>query len=60
MTPFSPPRQDEGIEAISEFWEAELEGPDEDFTMFSEVVAVDGRCRALEEWPFAPEQPDLH
>ena len=79
----------EGIEAIGEFWEAEREGPDEDFTMVSEVVTVDGdtavvraevdyggpdpsrwrdlwvlrfgvdkRCRAFEEWPFAPEQRD--
>jgi uncharacterized protein (TIGR02246 family) len=81
----------EGLEAISEFWDAEREGPDEDFTMVSEVVAVDGdtavvaaqveyggpdtsswrdlwvlrfgvdgRCRAFEEWPFAPEQRDGH
>ena len=39
-SPWAPPV--EGLEAISEFWEAEREGPDEDFTMASEVVAVDG------------------
>jgi ketosteroid isomerase-like protein len=75
-----------GLSAIELFWEAERDGPDESFTMASEVVAVDGhtavvraeveyggvrparwrdlwvlrfaddgRCRAFEEWPFAPE-----
>ena len=39
-SPWAPPV--EGLEAISEFWEAERDGPDEDFTMVSEVVAVDG------------------
>jgi hypothetical protein len=24
------------------------------------TFAADGRCRAFEEWPFAPEQPDGH
>ena len=88
-SPWAPPVV--GLEAISEFWEAEREGPDEDFTMVSAVVAVDGdtavvaaqveyggpdpaqwrdlwvlrfgvdgRCRAFEEWPFAPEQRDGH
>ena len=88
-SPWQPPI--EGLGAIAEFWEAEREGPDEEFTMVSEVVAVDGdtavvaaqveyggpepqrwkdlwvlrfgtdgRCRAFEEWPFAPEQPDGH
>lgn len=74
----------EGIEALAQFWEAERDGPDEAFTMTSELVAVDGdvavvrvevdyqnasrwrdlwvirfaedgRCRAFEEWPFAPD-----
>jgi ketosteroid isomerase-like protein len=78
-----------GLAAIAELWEAERERPDEEFTMTSSVVAVDGsaavvraevhyargetwrdlwvlefdddgRCRAFEEWPFAPEQPDGH
>ena len=31
-----------GISAIAEMWEAERVGPDEVFTMDSEVVAVDG------------------
>jgi hypothetical protein len=32
----------EGLPAIAELWEAEREGPDEAFTMSSEIVAVDG------------------
>jgi hypothetical protein len=32
----------EGLAAITELWEAERDGPDEDFTMGSDVVAVDG------------------
>ena len=74
-----------GLPAIGVMWERERSGPDEDFTMTSDVVAVDGdtavvrvevhygppttqefrdlwvmrfavdgRCRAFEEWPFAP------
>jgi uncharacterized protein (TIGR02246 family) len=74
-----------GLPAIAEMWEAERDGPDEVFTMDSQVVAVDGdtgvvrvevrygepvrqeyrdlwimqfaddgRCRQLEEWPYAP------
>jgi hypothetical protein len=33
----------EGLEMIAEFWEAERRGADEDFTMSSDVIAVDGR-----------------
>ncbi len=81
--PYAPPH--EGLDEIAELWEAQRKGPDERFTMTSEVVAVDGdaalvrvevhygepkpaewrdlwviafagdgRCRAFEEWPFAP------
>jgi hypothetical protein len=32
----------EGFPAIAEFWDAERDGPDEPFTMASDVVAVDG------------------
>jgi hypothetical protein len=32
----------EGLAAIARFWEHEREGPDEPFTMTSEIVAVDG------------------
>ena len=31
-----------GLAAVAEFWDVEREGPDEEFTMSSEVVAVDG------------------
>ena len=84
MSPWSTPVS--GLAGIRQLWETEREGPDEQFTMSSDVVAVDGRvavvrvevayrqerwrdlwvllfgddgrCRAFEEWPFAPEQPD--
>ena len=80
-----------GLPAVRVLWEAERQGPDEEFTLASELVAVDGdvavvrvqvtyaresagqwrdlwvlrfgpdsRCRAFEEWPFAPGQPDGH
>jgi len=32
----------EGMDALEQLWEAEREGADEEFTMTSEVVAVDG------------------
>ena len=32
----------EGLAAIAEFWDAEREDADEEFTMSSEVLAVDG------------------
>src|SRR5580765_2887569 len=32
----------EGLEAIARFWEAERKGPDEEFTMSTEVLTVDG------------------
>jgi len=31
-----------GLEAIAEMWDAEREGPDELFTMESEIVAIEG------------------
>ncbi|WP_129788885.1 YybH family protein [Promicromonospora panici] len=31
-----------GLPALAEFWESERSGPDESFTMTSEVIAVDG------------------
>jgi hypothetical protein len=31
-----------GLDAIRRLWEAERAGPDEDFTMRSEIVAVEG------------------
>ena len=32
----------EGLDAIARLWEAERDGPDEEFTMSSDVVAVEG------------------
>jgi ketosteroid isomerase-like protein len=32
----------EGLEALGRFWETERKGPEEEFIMTSEVVAVDG------------------
>lgn len=38
--PYENPRS--GLSEIAEMWEDEREGPDEEFTMTSDVVAVDG------------------
>jgi ketosteroid isomerase-like protein len=40
MAPFEDRHR--GLSAIAELWEAEREGPDEAFTLQSEVVAVEG------------------
>jgi len=40
VSPWAPPF--EGMAAISDLWDSEREGPGEEFTMDSEVVAVDG------------------
>jgi ketosteroid isomerase-like protein len=39
-SPWAPPI--EGLPALAEFWEDGRDGPDEPFTMTSEVIAVDG------------------
>lgn len=39
-SPWSQPV--DGLDAIARFWDAERDGPDEAFTMSSEIVAVDG------------------
>ena len=36
-----------GLAAVAEFWDVEREGPDEELTMSSEVVAVDGRTAVV-------------
>jgi ketosteroid isomerase-like protein len=38
--PYEQPYRD--LEAIAEFWERQREGPDEQFTMTSELVAAEG------------------
>jgi ketosteroid isomerase-like protein len=52
--PFREPHR--GIDAIKRLWDAEREGPDERFTMTSEVLAVEGdtgvaRIHVLYEQP---------
>ena len=37
----------EGLAAVAEFWDAERDGPHEEFTMSSEVVAVEGRTAVV-------------
>ena len=36
-----------GLDAISDMWEREREGPDEQFTMDREIVAVDGAAAVV-------------
>jgi ketosteroid isomerase-like protein len=40
VSPWAEPVR--GLEAIGALWEAERDGPEEEFTMTSEVVALDG------------------
>lgn len=35
-------RPTHGLQAVADLWEAERDGPDEEFTMTSRVLAVDG------------------
>jgi hypothetical protein len=44
-SPWDPPVV--GLADIAHFWDAEREGPDEEFTMTSEVVAVDGEAAVV-------------
>ncbi|WP_036962146.1 nuclear transport factor 2 family protein [Promicromonospora kroppenstedtii] len=39
-SPWAPPIV--GLPALAEFWDAERDGPDEDFTLTAQVIAVDG------------------
>jgi ketosteroid isomerase-like protein len=40
MAPFEEPHR--GLAAIERLWEAERDGPDEEFTLETEIVAVEG------------------
>jgi ketosteroid isomerase-like protein len=40
MSPYAEPAR--GLDAIARLWEAEREGPDEVFTLQTEIVAVEG------------------
>ena len=44
-SPWAQPIQ--GLDAIATFWESERKGPDEEFTMTSDVVTVDGRTAVV-------------
>jgi hypothetical protein len=53
-----------GLAAIADMWEAEREGPDEAFTMASEIVALEGHTAVIRvdvtyEGPVAREYRDL-
>jgi hypothetical protein len=48
--PYREPHR--GLEAIARLWEAERRGPDEAFTMTSEIVAVEGGARI--EFAYGP------
>ena len=37
----------EGLAAITRFWEAERDGPDEEFSMSSDIVALDGETAVV-------------
>lgn len=37
----------EGLDAIERFWDAERDGPEEAFTMASDIVAVDGETAVV-------------
>lgn len=45
LSPWTEPVR--GLEAIAELWESERDGPDEEFTMSFEVVAVDGSAAVV-------------
>ncbi|MFE7506288.1 nuclear transport factor 2 family protein [Promicromonospora sp. NPDC057488] len=39
-SPWAPPVV--GLAALAEFWDAERDGPDEEFTLTAQIIAVDG------------------
>jgi hypothetical protein len=43
--PYRPPVT--GLDAIGRMWEAEREGPDEVFTLATDIIAVDGQVRGV-------------
>jgi ketosteroid isomerase-like protein len=47
-SPWADPVQ--GLDAVGGFWETEREGPDEEFAMSSEIVAVDGDSAVVRVW----------
>ena len=60
MSPYETPAQ--GLAAIAELWERERSGPDEEFEMSHEIVAVDGDTavvRAEVDYATGAEYRDL-
>jgi ketosteroid isomerase-like protein len=62
QSPYHPPVI--GLDAIGSMWEAEREGPDEAFSLFTDILAVDGpvavvRAEVRYDRPFSPEYRDL-
>jgi hypothetical protein len=47
-SPWSEPMR--GLDELAIFWEAERDGPDEAFTMASEVIAVDAETAVVKVW----------
>jgi hypothetical protein len=47
-----------GLDELAMFWEAERDGPDEVFTMSSEVIAVDADIAIVRVWVEYGNDPD--
>ena len=47
-----------GLDELALFWDAERDGPDEAFTMSSEVVAVDADTAVVRVWVEYDNDPD--
>ena len=47
-----------GLDELALFWEAERDGPDEAFTMSSEVIAVDAETAVVRVWVEYDNDPD--
>jgi hypothetical protein len=59
MEPFEEPAR--GLGAIAELWERERLGPDEDFELESEIVAVDGDTGVVRlEVRYGPPREQLY
>lgn len=57
-SPWARPVQ--GLEAIARFWETERDGPDEEFTMGSDVVTLDAETavvRVMVKYGASPSRP---
>jgi hypothetical protein len=58
MAPFQEPHR--GLEAIRALWDAERSGPDENFDMTFDIVAVDDPCAVVRlEVRYGPPDPKV-